>query len=200
MAQTVLAWLSHDGSLALFFLLVAGIFGVPVPDETLLVAAGGLVANGTLRMAPTAAAAVLGSSTGITLSFIVGRLIGPPAVGLAYRVMRLPDDLLQRVRHWFTHLGKWALTFGYFVPGVRHLTAIVAGASSLPLGTFALFAYAGAVIWSATFLAIGYAFGAQLPVVYDAIERHAEIAAALTALVIALVGCWWWWRRTRRQR
>ena len=50
---------------------------------------------------------------------------------------------------------------GYFIPGVRHFTAIVAGTSKLELHSFALFAYSGATLWVSTFVFLGYHFGPQ---------------------------------------
>ncbi|HEY7789652.1 MAG TPA: DedA family protein [Vicinamibacterales bacterium] len=196
MTQTALAWLSQYGGVALFLLLFAGIFGLPVPDETLLVASGALIAKGTLEPLPTLLAAMLGSSAGITLSFIVGRAIGPPALRMAGRLFHVPETALIRVRRWFAHLGKWTLTFGYFVPGVRHLTAIVAGASALGYATFAAFAYAGAALWSATFLAIGYGIGDRWPLIFAAVRRHAAVAVAILLVVLTATGVAWW--RSRR--
>ena len=56
-------------------------------------------------------------------------------------------------------MGHWALTFGYFIPGVRHFTAYAAGMSELEAPQFALFAYSGAVLWVGTFLSLGYFLG-----------------------------------------
>jgi membrane protein DedA with SNARE-associated domain len=49
----------------------------------------------------------------------------------------------------------------YFVPGLRHLGALTLGASGLRYPTFAIFAYTGAVVWSATFITAGYLLGEE---------------------------------------
>lgn len=54
-----------------------------------------------------------------------------------------------------------ALSGGYFLPGLRHLAGIAAGASRMPYWTFALYAYAGAFLWTLTFLAIGWLVGEE---------------------------------------
>lgn len=193
MPPAVFTWISEYGSLALFGLLAVGVFGVPVPDETLLVVAGTLVAKGDLAPAPTIVAAVLGASAGITLSFTVGRLLGPPAVHRFGRLAHVSDATLARVERWFERIGKWTLTFGYYVPGVRHLTALVAGASGLPAVIFAGFAYAGALLWSVTFLALGYEVGDAWPLVLAAFHRH--LAAGGIAAGLVLLAWWGWWKR-----
>ena len=46
-------WLSHYGYSGLFGLLMFGVIGVPVPEETLLTFAGVLVYRGHLEIGPT---------------------------------------------------------------------------------------------------------------------------------------------------
>ena len=43
---------------------------------------------------------------------------------------------------------------GYFIPGVRHLTAYFAGVSNLTLWRFCLYAYGGALIWISVLLGL----------------------------------------------
>ncbi len=65
-------WIAQYGYLGIFSLLVLGIVGLPVPDETLLTLAGYLVYRGQLLLIPTVLAALLGSLCGITLSYSSG--------------------------------------------------------------------------------------------------------------------------------
>src|SRR3989442_14379318 len=74
--QSMGIWISQYGYPAIFFLLVGGIVGVPVPDQLLLVLSGYLVLTGALSLGPTLLAAVLGSIVGITLSYALGRCSG----------------------------------------------------------------------------------------------------------------------------
>ena len=46
--EAVAAWISQYGYIAIFFLLMLGIVGLPVPDEWLLVFSGYLIYDGTL--------------------------------------------------------------------------------------------------------------------------------------------------------
>lgn len=40
-------YIAHYGYAAMYFLLALGILGIPVPDETLIVAFGGMAARGS---------------------------------------------------------------------------------------------------------------------------------------------------------
>ena len=70
--ETVLGWVTHYGSVSLFFLMMLGIVGLPVPDETLLVFSGYLIFKGKLNPVFTFCVALAGSATGITLSYCAG--------------------------------------------------------------------------------------------------------------------------------
>ena len=66
--ETGFDWISRYGDPAIFLLLMLGIFGLPVPDETLLTFAGYLCFKGKLGLGTTYLAAFLGSVCGISIS------------------------------------------------------------------------------------------------------------------------------------
>src|SRR5689334_18311888 len=143
MEQQVLAWIAQYGYAAIFFLLVLGIVGLPVPDETLLTFTGYLVFKGTLSLPLAFASAFCGSACGITISYWLGRTFGMAVIHRYGRYLRIRPDHLEKAQMFFSRAGHWSLTFGYYVPGVRHFTAFAAGMSGLAMPPFALFAYCG---------------------------------------------------------
>jgi len=185
-------WITQYGYAGIFAALVLGIVGLPVPDETLLTFAGYLVSRGQLKLAPTVAAAFLGSVCGITVSYMLGRLTGYLLIERYGARLHIKMERVHQVHDWFRRLGRFTLTFGYYVPGVRHLTAYVAGASELEWPVFAIFAYAGAALWTSSFIALGYFVGEQWSRVSGEMHRYALWAAAILC-VAALV-----WRLFRR--
>lgn len=190
MAQTLVDSLAAHGSLALFGLLVLGVAGLPVPDETLLIIAGVLIGQSRLHAAPTYAAAMLGSAVGITISYLLGRAAGIIVIQRHGHRLRVPTDSVDNVRAVFRRAGKWSLTFGYFVPGLRHLTALVAGAANLEFGLFAAFAYSGAIVWSITFITLGLYLGDRWEIAAHEIETHGRIAGIVVLLMGAAVLAW----------
>jgi membrane protein DedA with SNARE-associated domain len=186
--DVVFDWIAQYGYLALFALLMLGIVGLPVPDETLLTFAGYLIFKGELALMPTAAAAVLGSICGITLSYGLGRGFGPYLVDHIGPVAGIQPHDLDRMRGWYVRWGKYTLVVGYFVPGLRHLAALAAGSSTLPLAVFAPFAYTGGLLWSMTFLALGYGLGEEWAQMSPTIHHWLSFAAGivLVGLVIFL--------------
>src|SRR2546423_14225238 len=74
MREVAFHWITQHGYVGIFSLLVFGIVGLPVPDEWLLTFSGYLVFKHTLAFVPTFFAAFLGSSCGITVSYLLGRI------------------------------------------------------------------------------------------------------------------------------
>jgi len=185
MAEIILHWIAAYGLGAIFVLLTLGVFGLPVPDETLLTLTGVLIGQGRLGFPTAWIAAAAGSMCGITLSYVLGRT-GGRAILIHYGSwLHVTHDRVARVEDWMEHSGRWALVFGYFVPGVRHLTAIVAGSSELPPSIFASAAYSGAALWSLTFIGLGWYVGERWEEVLAAVHRHLVAGALVLAIVVA---------------
>ena len=199
MEGAVLQWVSTYGYFAIFGLLVFGIVGLPVPDEFLLTSCGVLAYQGHLSLAPTLLAGVLGSISGITCSYTIGRTLGWKVLHTRLaRFVHITDKEIDRIHDWFHRIGHWALIIGYFVPGIRHFTAIVAGTSKLEWPSFALFAYSGAILWVSTFVFIGYHFGPEFRKILAVVDQNLKIASIAAAVLIASYLLWrfWWKKRT----
>lgn len=191
-------WILSYGSIAIFFLLVLGIVGLPIPDETLMVFAGYLIAKNQLSGPVTFLAAFAGSACGITLSYLLGITSGHYLLEKVGPKIGITQKKVQRVHDWFFKIGKWLILVGYFIPGVRHLTGYVAGMMRLPKITFALIAYSGALIWSSLFLTLGYYFGDHLEFILTNIEKDTAIGIGIGIVLLLLI--WLWFRRNKRIR
>jgi len=177
---------------------VFGIVGLPVPDETLLTFTGYLVYRGNLSLTLTWAAAFAGSASGITISFFLGRIFGHTVLLRYGKFFHLTEERLARAHSWFERIGHWALTFGYFIPGVRHLTAYAAGMAEVTPHQFAVFAYTGSVLWVSTFLSLGYFLGERWESVQKNVEQY--LIGVSIGLAVLAVGYLVWrkWGRTIR--
>jgi len=197
MEQQVLGWITQYGYEAIFLLLVLGIIGLPVPDETLLTFTGYLVYQGHLSLPLAYAAAFSGSTCGITLSYVLGRRFGVALIHRYGKYLRIKEEHLHKAHAWFGRAGHWSLTFGYYIPGVRHFTAYAAGMSELEAPQFCLFAYSGAALWSASFIALGYFLGERWRTVEQNIHQY---FIGFTLAAVVLVAAFLVWRKLRRPR
>ena len=190
-------WIAQYGYAAIFVLLVFGIVGLPVPDETLLTFSGYLVFQGRLKLPLAYGSALAGSLCGITLSYTLGRTFGLALIHRYGRYLRIREDHVMKAHAWFERVGHWGLTFGYFIPGVRHVTAYAAGMSDLESPQFALFAYSGAVLWVSCFLGLGYFLGERWLAVEKNIHHYAVLLTIGAAILIA---GWFIWRKLARKK
>lgn len=188
----VLNYIELYGYFGLYFISTISILGFPMPDESLLTFVGFLSSLGELSHFWTIVAAFLGSATGITIAFFLGRFFEPRV--LKYLHHHTGGARLEKVLGWYqTHGGK-LLTIGYFIPGIRHLSGYVAGLSGFRYRTFAVYAYTGALFWTALFITLGRVLGETWDDILPVLERYASLAAvALTLLVLAVYG----WHRYR---
>jgi len=185
MIETLIQLLSNHGYPIIFVLLFLGIFGLPIPDEFLLAFAGVLISEGRLRFVPTMLSATLGSMCGITLSYVLGHTAGIHLVKKYGSRFGLTDEKINHVHMWFERAGRWVLTFGYLIPGLRHIKAIIAGTSKLELSIFARFAYTGGFIWSTTFILLGYFIGVRWA--YMSREIHYATLIIFCLFFLALI-------------
>jgi membrane protein DedA with SNARE-associated domain len=188
--ETIAHWVSQYGYMAIFVLLALGIVGLPVPDESLLTFAGYLAYKKSLALFPAYASALLGSMCGITISYTLGRSLGLLVLHHYGRFFHITPDRINKAHAWFDRFGTWTLVAGYFIPGVRHFTAIIAGSSELSPLHFAVFAYSGALIWTATFIGLGYFFGDQWSQVLQQVQHHLVKVAWGAVIIIAVCLIW----------
>ena len=198
MEEQVLHWISQYGYLAIYFCLVFGIIGLPIPDETMMTFSGYLVYKGTLSLPLTFAVALAGSVSGITISYSLGRFLGIQVVHRYGRYLHVTEDQIHKAHAWFDRVGHWALTVGYFIPGVRHFTAYAAGISEVSPKSFAIFAYSGAVLWISTFISLGYFLGDR----WKAVEAniHQYLVGVAIASAVMVIGYFVWVKWIRKPR
>jgi membrane protein DedA with SNARE-associated domain len=181
-----LHWIQTYGYLGVFGSLMLGMFGLPIPDETILAFTGFLVFKNYFHPVPALAAAYLGSIFGITVNYLVGRSLGLPLLHKYGRYLHVTPAKLGQAHDWFEKYGKWSLFGGYFLPGARHVTAFSAGVAGLEYWSFAPAAYSGGLIWVVTFVALGYFVGEEWRQIVPQIESYLWLLAA-TVVFLGLV-------------
>lgn len=114
-----------------------------------------MIGEGVFSYAPVVAAAVLGSLTGVTVSFSIGRNIGQPAAEKYGRRILITPERLIKAEKWFGRFGAPFIVFAYFVPGMRHVTPYLCGISRLSYCKVIFFSAIGSLLWVVTFTYIG---------------------------------------------
>ncbi|MST34674.1 DedA family protein, partial [Acidimicrobiaceae bacterium USS-CC1] len=148
------------GYAAVFVLVGAESLGVPLPGETILIAAA-IYAGSTHRLsvwlifAVAAAAAILGDNIG----FWIGDRGGYRLLHRYGRYIRVKDKEIKVGRLVFDRHGGKVVFFGRFVSLLRTYAAFLAGTLKMRWRRFLPYNAAGGIVWAALYSFVPYAVG-----------------------------------------
>lgn len=196
--------IGYFGAWALVGLLVvvfieSGVLFPILPGDTLLFVAG-MLAAGTETAANVnqsdfalwkllvfvPVAAILGGQVG----YFVGRTIGTSMFKPNARILK--QRYLEEAHSFFEERGPFAIVLARFVPIVRTLAPITAGAAKMSYGVFTLFNVIGAVVWGVGLTLLGYGLGQ-----FEIIQKLLEPIFILIAL-LSVAPIFYEWLKRRR--
>ncbi|PRY18453.1 DedA family protein [Kineococcus rhizosphaerae] len=169
----------------------------PIPSEVVLPLAGFLVQTGAIGLVAVLGLSTLGSYLGSLLLYWVGHAVGlDRAARIAAKVPLMDAEDVTKSADWFHRHEGAAVFTGRFVPGVRSLVSLPAGAARMGLLKFSLFTVAGSGLWNALLIGLGMALGTQ----YELVERYGHYLDYAFYAVIGAVLVWAVARRVRARR
>jgi membrane protein DedA with SNARE-associated domain len=195
MAEQLLKWVTENltsfgymNYLFAFFILILCGFGVPIPEDIILVA-GGLVSglkatNVHIMLAVCFAGVLLGDST----MYILGRTFG-------YRIQKfkpmrkiLPPRRFAQVQRQFTKHGIWVLFFARFMPGLRSPIFLSAGMSRrIPFLHFLLMDGIAALISVPVWIYLAYFLADNLEELLKKVQQGQSIMHIFVAAIVLFV-------------
>src|SRR5882724_4558502 len=153
-----LSLIAHHGYAVVFLVVLAEAVGLPVPAAIALLAAGAAVASGALRAPVLLLVAVIGMLIGDSLLFVLGRYMGWTLLGWLCKLSANPETCIMRSAESFYKRGKLTLVIAKFIPGVNTMAPPLAGSMKMRPWQFLRFDAAGAMLYAATYIALGYIF------------------------------------------
>lgn len=192
--------LDHYGYLAVGGLVALEDFGIPVPGETILIAAAAYAGAGRLNIVIVGVVAVVAAVIGDNIGFAIGHFGGRALVLRYGRYVFITPERLDKAERWIARRGGPIVVVARFIEGLRQLNGIVAGTARMPWREFLLFNAIGAALWAGVWTSVGYLAGSHIGAIYTTVSRYslyflialAVFAAALTTRVIM--------RRRRRSK
>jgi membrane protein DedA with SNARE-associated domain/putative flippase GtrA len=188
----VLSLISHYGYLVILFGVMLESTGVPLPGETILLAAGVLVQRGHLDLGDAIVFGILGAVTGDQIGYWFGRQGGRPFVLRWGRYVFITPQRLARAEAFFERHGGKAVFLARFFSGLRVFGALVAGISRMRWGTFVLYNALGGAVWATAAVLAGYFLGSSLGLVERWLGRASILLAGLLALAAVLYLAYRW--------
>jgi membrane protein DedA with SNARE-associated domain len=153
------------------------------PGTTLLIAAGTLMATGTLPYGPVLIGAVAGAILGDTVSYWIGRRYGA-GIARLWPFSRYPDLLPSGIRFFARHGGK-SVFIGRFFGPMRAVIPLAAGVMQMPRARFWIANIVSALVWAPMLLLVGDAVGAAGDRVIGAGSTFVLVLGGLTVFGIA---------------
>ncbi|PEJ52126.1 alkaline phosphatase [Bacillus sp. AFS002410] len=186
--------INHYGYLGIILALIGGIIGLPLPDEILLIYIGYNVFQGRLSYIPSIACAIIGIICGISLSYLLGYMFGLPLLNKYGPKVHITEKKIEFTKSLFAKFGPYILIIGFFIPGVRHLTAYFAAINKYSYKKFSMYAFVGAILWGFTFITLGKIFGEEWDKVASIFARYSLVIFP-SALLIAAIFYFVWRKR-----
>jgi membrane protein DedA with SNARE-associated domain len=172
------------------YLAVAGFiffedFGVPLPGETMLIAASLYAGAGHLNVWLVGVIAFVAAVAGDNIGYAIGRFGGRELVERFGKYVLLTPDRLDRAEAFFARHGGKVVTIARFVEGLRQLNGIIAGVAEMHWARFVLFNALGAALWVGIWTSLGYLAGNHVETISRYFTYFAIAAAVVAVALIA---------------
>lgn len=177
--------ISQYGVLAVFL-------GAAFEGETAVFLGGIFAHRHFMSFFEAATAAALGSFAGDQAWFFAGRYANRLSIVQRF----LKTEAAQKVNHLLeAHPTGFILAFR-FIYGMRTVSPIAIGLTSVPAWRFVILNFIAAVVWGFLITAIGYLFGNAVEAMFGRLRLHVHLIIAIAAIVI-MVGALGWFIRKR---
>jgi len=169
--------------------------GLPLPGETLLIAAAVIAATShQMSIALVILSAAVGAVVGQMTGYAIGWGIGFRLLRRYGRFIGLTDRRLAYGRALFRRHGVKVVFASRFIVLLRTLAALLAGANHMPWGRFMTANVVGSVVWSALYGGGAYLLGQEAKHLAGPVAIGIGVAVAGGLVVAGL-----WARRREHQ-
>jgi membrane protein DedA with SNARE-associated domain len=190
--------LDHFGYWAVLLFVILEDFGIPVPGETVLIAASVYAGAGRLNVVAVGVTGFIAAVMGDNIGFAIGHYGGRALVLRWGRYVRLTEDRLGKAEAFFNRHGAWIITIARFIEVLRQANGIIAGITGMRWLRFLAFNALGAALWVGTWVSLGYLAGSHIGTIYHYITQYSLYLLITLAVLLAGYIAWRVLRRGRR--
>jgi membrane protein DedA with SNARE-associated domain len=192
----VASMLATWGYYGIFAAVFVGNLGVPVPEETVMLAAGFLAGEVLLDLRLVYVVVIVSAVTGDCCGYMIGRTGGQRVLSRLATMFPFMHTRYERLQLFFQTHGSKAVFMARFITGVRFMAGPMAGACGMPFIQFLGWNVLGAFVWCSLVVTVGYLVGGELlPALAMAHQVSRWIGLAVFVLLIVVFVVWWRDRR-----
>jgi membrane protein DedA with SNARE-associated domain len=194
--------MSHSGPvpyLIVFFLLLACGFGLPMPEDVILFAAGMMAFYRSADVKAMVLVCFLGVILGDTAVYTIGALYGRRLRKTALVKRVLPPARMRVVRRKLHEQGNKVIFAARFMPGLRTPVFFTSGTLHLPLRVFLFYDGLAALISVPTIVYATFYFGNHVDRVVRVVKRIQFGVFGTILVVIAVIVIKTWWGRKKEK-
>lgn len=174
------------GYLLIFIPILLECAGIPLPGETVLLAAGVAAQHGVLSLPIVILVAASAAILGDNLGYLVGRKGGRYLLFRYGRILRVKDRHIALLDTYFAQHGAKTVFFGRFIAFLRVWAALFAGASRMHWRTFVVYNAAGGITWATAISLLAYGFSASAKAIGSAFGVFGWILALVVAVAVVV--------------
>ena len=192
------AFFSQYGYAAVFLVLIACGFGVPIPEDITLVTGGVISGLGQANAHMMVLVGMLGVLAGDGLMFVAGRVWGHRILDFKPVARVMTPKRYAQVQEKFDKYGNWVLFVARFLPGLRTAVFVTAGISrKVSYTRFILMDGLAALVSVPVWIYLGE-YGAH-NIDWLMAKMHSLQSGIFTVLgILAVVLAWFWWKKRQR--
>ena len=164
--QSILPALEHFHILAYWIAFFAALLettvgiGLILPGSTLLLVMGALAARGFFDIGDLFWFAVVGAIIGDNLNYYIGKKFGEKIFAQGFWFIK--PKHLKKGKDFFDRYGSSGIFFGRFIPSLKEIMPLIAGAFGMKKLPFMVWNILGAIGWSMAWILPGYFFSQSL--------------------------------------
>jgi membrane protein DedA with SNARE-associated domain len=192
LVQFITSFISNFGYVGIFFLMILESALIPIPSEAIMPFSGFLVSVGKLGSVGVVLAGSFGNLVGSIATYYLGRRLGRTVIIKYGKYVLFRKKHLEYTERLFEKYGEKIAFVGRLLPGVRTYVSLPAGIGLTGFAKFAVYTFAGSLIWNAM---LTYA-GIELGINWKHIDKYSGYL--YTIAIVSTIAIIFWILLARR--
>ena len=190
-ARVVETW----GYVGIFVCVFVGNLGLPVPEESVVLAAGFLAGREVMDLRAVMLVAFISAVVGDNFGYMLGRTGGRQVLVRAANSSTWLRWRYLRFKSFFDAHGNKTIFLARFIAGLRFVAGPMAGALQMPFWRFFGWNISGAAVWCAVVTYLGFLLGDQ----WESVARQIHTASpwVMIGAIVLIAGGYPLWLRYR---